>query len=102
MWDVPPFEIKNEIALAGNEAQFEGCARFLERYLEQTQSVLRRIAYTHSKTWGYVLRADYARSESSGGSEGTIICWTIDGSAEVQFAVDVEGRVNDLGPTTDF
>lgn len=93
MCDVPPFEIRDEIVLAGDEAQFEGCSSFLRSYLEQTDSILRRLAYTRSETWGFVLRAYYLGGSES---EGTFICWMRDGSNEIQFAVDVVGSINDL------
>lgn len=93
----PPFSIKLEERLTGNEAEFQACEVTAKKYLDGISAVPIIKSYTHNERWGHVLRLVYSsKLEPSMVASGTFMCWLEPNASQVTFSIDPNGGISDL------
>ena len=85
----------NDVIMSGVEPEFAACKSIASDFLSRTQSTTQATVYAHSDEWGYVLRIYYSSGDTA--SEGTLVCWSRSSNELPSVAVDLPGRLADLG-----
>jgi hypothetical protein len=96
----PSFAIGDDSPLTGDEIGFAECKEFQRKYLAGISATIEQASFARNEQWGYVVRVIYSTRGELGGTRagGTLICWSSERGAPVDFLVDVPGTAADLTP----